>query len=53
VAKILQITGGSGSAISSDLEILTTVKVKFHIEAKFEDGTKGETELVRACTAKG
>jgi hypothetical protein len=28
-------------------------KVKFHVEAKFENGTKAETGLVRACTAKG
>lgn len=28
-------------------------RVKFHIEAKFEDGTKAKTELVRACSAKG
>lgn len=28
-------------------------KLKVHVEAKFEDGTKAETEVVRACTAKG
>jgi hypothetical protein len=28
-------------------------KVKFHFGAKFEDGTKAETEVIRACTAKG
>lgn len=28
-------------------------KVRFHVEAKFEDGTKAETELVRSCTAMG
>jgi len=27
-------------------------KVKFHVEAKFEDGTKAQSELIRACTAK-
>lgn len=70
VGKIPQITGGSGSAISFDLEIFKTVKVggkalnpisgrcadgkvKFRVEAKFEDGTKAQTELVRACTARG
>jgi hypothetical protein len=70
VAKIPQITGGSGSAISFALEIFKTVKVggkalnpisgrcadgkvKFHVEAKFEDGTRAQTELVRACTARG
>ena len=28
-------------------------KLKVHVEAKFEDGTKAETEIVRPCTAKG
>jgi hypothetical protein len=28
-------------------------KVKFHVEAKFEDETKAETGVVRSCTAKG
>jgi hypothetical protein len=28
-------------------------KLKVHVQAKFEDGTKAETEVVRACTAKG
>jgi hypothetical protein len=28
-------------------------KVKFHLLAKFEDGTQAETEMVEACTAKG
>lgn len=28
-------------------------KLKVHVEGKFEDGTKAETEIVRACTAKG
>ncbi len=28
-------------------------KGKYHVEAKFEDGTKAALELVRACTAKG
>jgi hypothetical protein len=28
-------------------------KVKFHFAAKFEDGTRAETEVFRACTAKG
>jgi hypothetical protein len=69
VAKIPQIVGGSGSAISYNLEIFKFVKVgskqlnpvsavcadgkaKFHVEAKFEDGTKADAEIVRACTAK-
>ncbi|HEY2477745.1 MAG TPA: hypothetical protein VGI17_03350 [Solirubrobacterales bacterium] len=28
-------------------------KAKFHVSARFEDGTKAETELIRACTATG
>ncbi len=66
VAKIPQITGGSGSTISFNLSILKAVKginpisakctdgkLKVHVQAKFEDGTKAETEVVRACTPKG
>ena len=66
VAKIPQITGGSGSIISFDLKIKKSVagvnpisakcvggKLKVHVQAKFEDGTKAETEVIRACTAKG
>jgi len=70
VVKIPQITGGSGSIISFDLDIFKSVKVggktynpisavctdgkaKVHIQAKFEDGTKAETEVIRACTPKG
>jgi hypothetical protein len=66
VAKIPQITGGSGSIISFDLNIKKKVhgvnpisarcadgKLKVHVQAKFEDGTKAETEVIRACTPKG
>jgi hypothetical protein len=66
VAKIPQITGGSGSIVSFNLKIKKTVggvnpisakcvggKLKVHVQAKFEDGTKAETEIVRPCTAKG
>jgi hypothetical protein len=66
VAKIPQITGGSGSIISFNLAIKKSVKgvnpisarcvggkLKVHVQAKFEDGTKAETEVIRACTAKG
>jgi hypothetical protein len=66
VTKIPQITGGSGSIISFNLEIKKSVKginpisakcadgkLKVHVQAKFEDGTKAETEIIRACTAKG
>ncbi len=28
-------------------------KAKFHVSASFEDGTKAESELIRACTSKG
>jgi hypothetical protein len=65
VAKIPQITGGSGSIISFNLKIKKSVagvnpisakcsdgKLKVHVQAKFEDGTKAETEIVRACTGK-
>jgi hypothetical protein len=66
VAKIPQITGGSGSIISFNLNIKKMVKgvnpisakctdgkLKVHVLAKFEDGTKAETEVIRACTPKG
>jgi hypothetical protein len=66
VAKIPQITGGAGSIISFNLAIKKSVagvnpisakcvggKLKVHVEAKFEDGTKADTEIIRACTAKG
>jgi hypothetical protein len=65
VAKVPQITGGSGSIISFDLKIKKSVagvnpisakcsdgKLKVHVQAKFEDGTKAETEIIRACTGK-
>ncbi len=65
VAKVPQITGGSGSIISFNLNIKKSVKginpisakctdgkLKVHVEAKFEDGTKAETEIIRACTGK-
>jgi hypothetical protein len=65
VAKIPQITGGSGSIISFNLNIFKSVKginpisakcsdgkLKVHVLAKFEDGTKAETEVIRACTGK-
>jgi hypothetical protein len=65
VAKIPQITGGSGSIVSFNLNIKKSVKginpisakcvggkLKVHVQAKFEDGTKAETEVIRACTAK-
>jgi hypothetical protein len=66
VAKIPQITGGSGSIVSFDLKIKKSVggvnpisakcvggKLKVHVQAKFEDGTKADTEIIRACSAKG
>ena len=65
VAKIPQITGGSGSITSFNLNIFKSVKginpisakctdgkLKVHVQAKFEDGTKAETEIIRACTGK-
>ncbi|HTR75735.1 MAG TPA: hypothetical protein VMH33_10840 [Solirubrobacterales bacterium] len=66
VAKIPQIVGGSGSIVSFNLNIKKSVKgvnpisakctdgkLKVHVLAKFEDGTKAETEIIRACTPKG
>jgi hypothetical protein len=66
VTKIPQITGGSGSIVSFNLKIKKSVngvnpisakctdgKLKVHVQAKFENGTKAETEIVRACTPKG
>jgi hypothetical protein len=66
VAKVPQITGGAGSIISFNLAIKKDVgginpisakcsdgKLKVHVEAKFEDGTKAQTEIIRACTGKG
>ena len=65
VAKIPQITGGSGSITSFNLKIEKSVdginpisakcsdgKLKVHVEGKFEDGTRAQTEVVRACTPK-
>ncbi|HVS99853.1 MAG TPA: hypothetical protein VHE08_04990 [Solirubrobacterales bacterium] len=66
VAKIPQIAGGSGSILSFNLNIKKDVKgvnpisakctdgkLKVHVTGKFEDGTKAETEVIRACTPKG
>ncbi|MBS1882365.1 MAG: hypothetical protein JSS97_05350 [Actinobacteria bacterium] len=66
VAKVPQLAGGSGSVISFNLNIKKSVagvnpisakctdgKLKVHVEAKFEDGTKAATEIIRACTPKG
>jgi hypothetical protein len=66
LTKVPQITGGSGSIIAFNLKIKKSVggvnpisakctdgKLKVHVEAKFEDGTKAATEIVRACTPKG
>jgi len=65
VAKIPQITGGSGSIVKFNLNIKRKVaghnpisstctdgKLKVHVLGKFEDGTKAETEIIRACTPK-
>jgi len=66
VTKIPQIVGGSGSIVSFNLKIKKKVggvnpisakctdgKLKVHVEAKFENGTKASTEIVRPCTPKG
>lgn len=66
IAKIPQITGGSGSITKFNLSIKKNVggknpisstctdgKLKVHVLGKFEDGTKAETEIIRPCTPKG
>jgi hypothetical protein len=66
VFKIPQITGGNGSITKFNLTIKPKVggknpisatcptgKLKVHVLGKFEDGSKAETEIVRACTPKG
>ncbi len=65
IAKIPQITGGSGSITKFNLEIMRKVngknpisstcqdgKLKVHVLGKFEDGTKAQTEIIRPCTPK-
>ncbi len=65
IAKIPQITGGSGSITKFNLEIKRKVhgknpisstckdgKLKVHVLGKFEDGTKAQTEIIRPCRPK-
>lgn len=50
IFKSVKVGGKTYNPISSKCE---DGKLKVHIEGKFEDGTKAETELIRACTPKG
>jgi hypothetical protein len=50
IFKSVKVGGKTYNPISA---VCTDGKAKVHVEAKFEDGTKAETEVVRACTPKG
>jgi hypothetical protein len=50
IFKSVKVGGKTYNPISSKCE---DGKLKVHVEGKFEDGTKAETEIVRACTPKG
>jgi hypothetical protein len=60
-AQFPQVAGGSGSVVDLSLAIgrgvlsakCTDGKLQFHLQAIFEDGTSGETEITRACTPYG
>jgi hypothetical protein len=50
IFKSVKVGGKTYNPISSKCE---DGKLKVHVLGKFEDGTKAETEIVRACTPKG
>jgi hypothetical protein len=50
IKKSVKVGGKTINPISAKC---TNGKLKVHVQAKFEDGTKAETEVVRACTPKG
>jgi hypothetical protein len=50
IFKSVKVGGKTLNPISSKCE---DGKLKVHVLGKFEDGTKAETEIVRACTPKG
>jgi hypothetical protein len=50
IKKSVKVGGKTFNPISAKC---TDGKLKVHVQAKFEDGTKAETEVVRACTPKG
>jgi hypothetical protein len=47
------VKGIDGKPLNPISAVCADGKAKFHIAAKFEDGTKAEAEIVRACTTKG
>jgi hypothetical protein len=50
IFKSVKVGGKTINPISSTC---TDGKLKVHVLGKFEDGTKAETEIIRACTPKG
>jgi hypothetical protein len=42
-----------GKTLNPTSSKCTDGKLKVHVTGKFEDGTKAETEIIRACTPKG
>jgi hypothetical protein len=50
IFKEVKVGGKTYNPISSKCE---DGKLKAHVLGKFEDGTKAETEIIRACTPKG
>jgi hypothetical protein len=47
------VKGAGGKSVNPISAKCTDGKLKVHVAAKFEDGTKAETEIVRPCTPKG
>jgi hypothetical protein len=47
------VKGTGGKAVNPISARCADGKLKVHVEAKFEDGTKADTEIVRPCTPKG
>jgi hypothetical protein len=47
------VKGINGKPVNPISAVCTNGRAKFRIAAKFEDGTKAEAELIRACSAKG
>lgn len=50
IFKSVKVKGKSFNPVSSKCE---DGKLKVHVEGKFENGTKADTEIIRACTPKG
>lgn len=51
--KIFKFVKVGGKTLNPISAVCADGKAKFHVAAKFEDGTKAEAELVRACSSKG